>query len=76
MAAIAWPEVATSDDGRAFPLPAYDRRALLTEVELFASWYVPDVIDRPLTETEATEWLALWDGRAGRASTTIARPGC
>ena len=66
MAAITWPEVATSDDGRAFPLSAYDRRALLTEVELFASWYVPDVIDRPLTETEATEWLALWDGLLAR----------
>ncbi len=61
MAAIAWPEAATAGDGRAFPLPAYDRRTLLTEVELFASWYVPDVIGRPLNGAEAAEWLGLWD---------------
>lgn len=66
MAAIDWPETATADDGRAFPLPAYDRRALLTEVELFASWYAPDVIGRPLSDAEAAEWLALWDGLLAR----------
>lgn len=62
MAAIAWPEVATADDGRSFALPEYDRRALLTEVELFASWYAPDAAGRSLSTIEAGDWLALWDG--------------
>ena len=66
MAAVSWPETATTDDGRAFPLPAYDRRALLTEVELFASWYAPDVGGRPLSDAETVEWLALWDGLLAR----------
>lgn len=66
MTAIIWPEVAVADDGRVFSLPTYDRRALLTEVELFASWYAPDVIGRPLSETEAAEWLSLWHGLLAR----------
>ncbi len=66
MAGIVWPKVASSDDSRTFPLPAYDRRALLTEVELFASWYAPDITGRPLHDTETAEWLALWDGLLAR----------
>lgn len=66
MAAVAWPAAATGDDGRAFPLPVYDRRALLTEVELFASWYAPDALGRPLATAEAADWRALWDNLLAR----------
>ncbi|WP_026784954.1 tRNA (adenosine(37)-N6)-threonylcarbamoyltransferase complex ATPase subunit type 1 TsaE [Pleomorphomonas koreensis] len=66
MAAVAWPATATGDDGRAFPLPVYDRRALLTEVELFATWYAPDALHRPLAAAEAADWRALWDGLFAR----------
>ncbi len=66
MAAVAWPATATGDDGRAFPLPVYDRRALLAEVELFASWYAPDALHRPLAAAEAADWRALWDGLFAR----------
>jgi len=61
MAVLSWPPIVTADDGRSFPLPAYDRRALLTEVELFASWYAPSVAGQPLAPADCAAWLSLWD---------------
>lgn len=66
MAAVRWPTVATSDDGRRFALPAYDRRALVTEVELFASWYAPDALGYPLEAADVAEWRTLWDDLLAR----------
>ena len=66
LAALTWPPVATADDGARWPMPVYDRRALLTEVSLFADWYVPDVAGRPLAPEARRQWLALWDDLLAR----------
>jgi tRNA threonylcarbamoyl adenosine modification protein YjeE len=66
LASIAWPEVAVDDAGNRWPMPRYDRRALATEVGLFASWYVPHLTGAPLGADALAEWNDLWDGLLAR----------
>lgn len=66
LAAIDWPEVAVDDGGNRWPMPRYDRRALATEVGLFASWYVPHLTGALLGADALGEWNDLWDGLLAR----------
>lgn len=61
IAVCAWPATAVTDDGRIWPLPEYDRTALLTEAALFADAYVPYRTGRPLAADARVDYLALWD---------------
>lgn len=61
IAATPWPAVAVGEDGTRWPLPGYDRRALITEVSLFSDWYVPSVTGRPLASDARAAFLALWN---------------
>lgn len=65
-AAEVWPAEAVTDDGRRWPMPHYDRRALLTEVSLFADWYLPYVTHAPVSAGARSEWLSLWNDLLAR----------
>jgi tRNA threonylcarbamoyl adenosine modification protein YjeE len=56
-----WPAEATTDAGAVWPMPAYDRRALLTEASLFVDWFVPDLVKQPLDAGRRAEWRTIWD---------------
>lgn len=62
LAAVTWPEIAVDDAGGFWPMPRYDRRALATEVGLFATWYLPQLTGAPLAADARAEWDDLWDG--------------
>ncbi len=66
LATLDWPEVAVDDSGEAWPMPRYDRRALATEVSLFATWYVPHLTGKPLAADARSEWDSLWDNLLSR----------
>lgn len=66
LAAVDWPEVAVDDAGERWPMPRYERRALLTEAGLFATWYAPKLTGSPLTADARAEWDGLWDGLLAR----------
>lgn len=66
LAAVRWPEVAVDDEGGRWPMPRYDRRALLTEAGLFASWYLPRQTGQPLQADARAEWDTLWGGLLAR----------
>ena len=66
LAAVDWPEIATDDAGGRWPMPRYDRRALATEVGLFATWYLPHITGAPLAAGARAEWDDLWDGLLAR----------
>ncbi len=66
LAVVAWPDVAVDDAGGRWPMPRYDRRALATEVGLFATWYVPHLTGASLGADALAEWNDLWDGLLSR----------
>lgn len=66
LAGLDWPPVAMDDAGEAWPMPRYDRRALATEVGLFATWYVPHSTGEPLAADAKSEWDTLWDDLLAR----------
>lgn len=66
LAVVVWPEIAADDAGNRWPMPRYDRRALATEVGLFAAWYVPHLTGASLGADDLAEWNNLWDGLLAR----------
>ncbi|WP_026792926.1 tRNA (adenosine(37)-N6)-threonylcarbamoyltransferase complex ATPase subunit type 1 TsaE [Pleomorphomonas oryzae] len=66
LAVVAWPEIAIDDTGGRWPMPRYDRRALATEVGLFAAWYMPRLTGAPLAADARAEWDSLWDDLLAR----------
>lgn len=60
-----WPKTAPLDDGSTYPLPDYDRDALLIETELVLDWFAPLANSRasrkPLDKSARTAFLEIWD---------------
>jgi N-acetylmuramate 1-kinase len=42
-------------------VPAYSRRALLIETELFTDWYWPEIKGEPASESAKSEWRTAWN---------------
>ena len=59
MHAVSWPRD-MAVDGQLYRVPDFDLPAFLIETELLTDWYVPRVAGRPLTESETSEFRALW----------------
>jgi N-acetylmuramate 1-kinase len=48
-------------DGSTYEVPAFDRQAMKIEVSLLAEWYLPHKRGKPLTDSEKSDYYALWD---------------
>ncbi len=55
-------------DTKKLPLPAYDEALLLREVELFANWFLPQVMGKEKASSLYDEYMALWKNIIGSAS--------
>ncbi|ADZ72616.1 bifunctional tRNA (adenosine(37)-N6)-threonylcarbamoyltransferase complex ATPase subunit type 1 TsaE/phosphotransferase [Polymorphum gilvum] len=56
----SWPESVSLPDGTSYRMPAYSRRALLAEADLFLDWYVPEMTGSPAPATLRDEFHGLW----------------
>ncbi|WP_181708610.1 tRNA (adenosine(37)-N6)-threonylcarbamoyltransferase complex ATPase subunit type 1 TsaE [Chthonobacter rhizosphaerae] len=73
IAGETWPDRVPLPDGSVHRVPAYDLRALLTEVSLFLDWYLPFAHDRVAGDGERADFLGAWTEaltRLGGAQTT------
>lgn len=62
MARQSWPEWVELAAGASHHVAAYDREALLIEVDLLPSWYWPYRNGQPVPQAAADEFTALWSG--------------
>ncbi|MGL4406125.1 MAG: tRNA (adenosine(37)-N6)-threonylcarbamoyltransferase complex ATPase subunit type 1 TsaE, partial [Notoacmeibacter sp.] len=58
---VNWPEVILVADGISHEVPAYSRRALLIETELFTDWYWPELRGSQAPEQAKLEWREAWN---------------
>ncbi|MCU0830358.1 MAG: tRNA (adenosine(37)-N6)-threonylcarbamoyltransferase complex ATPase subunit type 1 TsaE [Rhizobiaceae bacterium] len=63
---VAWPHGTEAAPGISHAIPAYSRRALLIETELFLDWYWPEKRGAPPGENQRAAWLAAWNGLIDR----------
>lgn len=55
------PDLLPVGDGSAYEVPPFDRQAMKIEVSLLAEWYLPHERGKPLTDSEKSDYYALWD---------------
>jgi tRNA threonylcarbamoyl adenosine modification protein YjeE len=55
------PDLLPVGDGSAYEVPLFDRQAMKIEVSLLAEWYLPHKRGKPLTDSEKSDYYALWD---------------
>ncbi len=55
------PDLLPVGDGSAYEVPPFDRQAMKIEVSLLAEWYLPHKRGKPLTDSEKSDYYALWD---------------
>ena len=61
MAQRDWPESVEAAAGHSHRLMAYDRDALLIEVDLLPSWYVPYAKGKPATQEALSAFAKSWE---------------
>lgn len=70
-----WPEAIPLADGTdRYPIPRYDRGAMMIEASLFADWYAPRLLGRKLDKEERDGFDACWEAlvsEAQRAEATL-----
>ena len=69
-----WPAELEAAEGVVHRLPAYDRDAMMIEVELFLDWFMPFALGRSASDAERREFHAIWDeliARIGRSERGI-----
>lgn len=59
---VAWPHAAEAAAGVTHVIPAYSRRALLIETELFIDWYWLEKRGTPPSEAQRDAWRRGWNG--------------
>lgn len=55
------PDLLPVSDGSTYEVPPFDRKAMKIEVSLLADWYLPHKRGKPLTDSEKSDYDALWD---------------
>lgn len=55
------PDLLPVIDGSTYEVPPFDRQAMKIEVSLLAEWYLPHKRGKPLTDSEKSDYYALWD---------------
>ena len=58
---IKWPSEITVGEGVAHKVPAYSRRAMLIETELFTDWYWPELRGSQAPDAAKSDWRAAWN---------------
>jgi N-acetylmuramate 1-kinase len=58
--AMPWPVSVQDDDLGTYNVPAYDRAAMLIEVELILDWFLPAATGQEATDTQRSSFLNLW----------------
>lgn len=61
-----WPRDMVAAPGVTHRLPAYDRDAMMIEVELLTDWYLPAETGSALTDADRAEYRAAWDAAIAR----------
>jgi aminoglycoside/choline kinase family phosphotransferase len=71
-----WPTGLPLGEGL-YRLPAYDREAMLIEVQLMADWYIPFMTGAPLSDSDRQDFLDGWnsvlDGLSDARPTIVLR---
>ncbi len=57
----AWPGTIATSRGAVHRVPAYDRGAMMIEVELLTDWYMPFVTDAPVAAETRAAYVAAWN---------------
>lgn len=47
-------------DAKALPLPLYDHHPLMREAQLFADWYLPQVVGKEQASALGKEYMGIW----------------
>ncbi|NSX91998.1 tRNA (adenosine(37)-N6)-threonylcarbamoyltransferase complex ATPase subunit type 1 TsaE [Agrobacterium tumefaciens] len=55
------PDVLPVVDDSVYEVPPFDRQAMKIEVSLLAEWYLPHKRGKPLSDSEKSDYYALWD---------------
>ncbi|HBT68053.1 MAG TPA: tRNA (adenosine(37)-N6)-threonylcarbamoyltransferase complex ATPase subunit type 1 TsaE [Agrobacterium sp.] len=55
------PDLLPVGDGSTYEVPPFDRQAMKIEVSLLVEWYLPHKRGKPLTDSEKSDYYALWD---------------
>lgn len=63
-----WPKAISLDDGSDHTVPAYDKDAMMIEVDLLAKWYVPSINRAPIVEHALDEFKNIWEDLISRLS--------
>jgi N-acetylmuramate 1-kinase len=58
---VDWPPSIQLGDGISHEVPAYSRRAMLVETELFIDWYWPEMRGAPAPHSAKAEWFQAWN---------------
>jgi hypothetical protein len=61
MHAVAWPHACEAAPGVVHDIPAYSRRAMLIETELFIDWYWEAKRGAPPGDAQRSAWTAAWN---------------
>jgi N-acetylmuramate 1-kinase len=59
--AVKWNPLMQAAPGHSHVVPAYSRRAMLVETELFIKWYWPEAKGAPASPEASAEWTAAWN---------------
>lgn len=55
------PDLLPVGDSSTYEVPPFDRQAMKIEVSLLVEWYLPHKRGKPLTDSEKSDYYALWD---------------
>ncbi|MDH7808882.1 MULTISPECIES: tRNA (adenosine(37)-N6)-threonylcarbamoyltransferase complex ATPase subunit type 1 TsaE [unclassified Rhizobium] len=55
------PDLLPVGDSSTYKVPPFDRQAMKIEVSLLVEWYLPHKRGKPLTDSEKSDYYALWD---------------
>ncbi|NSZ64196.1 tRNA (adenosine(37)-N6)-threonylcarbamoyltransferase complex ATPase subunit type 1 TsaE [Agrobacterium tumefaciens] len=55
------PDLLPVGDSSTYEVPPFDRQAMKIEVSLLVEWYLPHKRGKPLSDSEKSDYYALWD---------------
>jgi N-acetylmuramate 1-kinase len=58
---VSWPHLTEAEPGILHAIPAYSRRALLIETELFLDWYWFERRGTAPSESQRRQWVGAWN---------------
>lgn len=61
-----WPKVIPMGDGSDHRVPAYDKDAMMIEVDLLVKWYVPRISQLPIAKGALDEFEEIWGNLISR----------